>query len=65
MSHVAQLRLEHAQLQNRANYIEEEAAQNLQAGRHAVALVTRKRVTTVCARPSIPTTIPRYRRYLG
>ena len=41
MSHVAQLRLEHAQLQNRANYIEEEAAQNLQAGRHAVALVTR------------------------
>ena len=37
MSHVAQLRLEHAQLQNRAKYIEEEAAQNLQAGRHAVA----------------------------
>ena len=37
MSHVAQLR--HAQLQNRANYVEEEeeAAQNLQAGRHAVA----------------------------
>ena len=24
-----------------------------------------ERVTTVCARPSIPTTIPRYRRYLG
>ena len=37
MSHVAQLRLQHAQLQNRANYIEGEAAQNLQAERHAVA----------------------------
>ena len=37
MSHVAQLRLEHAQLHNRAKFVEEEAAQNLQSGRHAVA----------------------------
>ena len=37
ISHVAQLRLEQAKLQNYARTLEDEAAQNLQAGRQAVA----------------------------